>query len=152
METKPRSGPYCCSKRLRVELALAAGAFVQRHDDRSVSGIAADELQPVGGIPFQHVVPFAEHQQVQAAGGEEELVHRVQHDLPAEIPDPRGHVSLPAVEFQVLDRDAVCLRFVGVIRLALQPFDQAGLSRAAASHDDQLALAQRRACSPAMRK
>ena len=75
-------------------MPLPSGTLVERHHHRSIAGIAANQLQPVGNVPFEHVVPLPEDQEVEAAGRQEELMHRVQHHLPAEVPHAGRHMAL----------------------------------------------------------
>ena len=78
------------------------------------------------------------HQQVEAAGRKEKLVHRVQHMLPAEVPNPRPKLPIRTVKRQRTDHDAVGLRLVRVHLLVGQTLHQRGLARLAPAHYDQL--------------
>jgi hypothetical protein len=100
-------------------------------------------IEPVGGVALGHVITLAEHQQIEAARGEEKLVHGMEDVLPAEVPSPRMHRSIRASQLQLADVDSVRLSLVRVKGLVPKALGQRSLPGSAASNYEQLHLSQR---------
>ena len=72
--------------------AAVAVAFIDDHDNRRVVGAVADDAQPV--VDREIVLEACvEHQQIEAAPGEEILVRAAHDDLTAKVPDIEGDAS-----------------------------------------------------------
>ena len=85
--------------------------LVQHHDHGRFGGEAADHSQPVVGLSLLLSGPSVEHQQVQAAIGEEKLVRGMHDLLSAKIPHVQAdvfrfttgpHVDIPGANLDSL--------------------------------------------------
>src|SRR5262249_36437766 len=119
--------------------------LVQDHDDRSVPAPeGADHPEPIVRFFVVPPLPAAEHQQVQAAGRKKELMRRVHHLLPPEIPDMQGHVLFLAERAApIADLDSFRGPLLWIELAGYKSLDQRRLADAARAHQNELRLVER---------
>ncbi len=117
--------------------------LIQHHYYRGVAAKALDQVQPVVGVVLLLALAAVEHQQVEAAPGQEELVGGVHDLLAAKVPNVEPN-RLAAGEGQrpLGDLDALGLRLGRVEAVMHQAVHQAGLAHLPEAHQNELGLVQ----------
>jgi len=132
-------------QRVAVEREVVLLNLVEHHQHRRLGREAGDQPQPVIGVLFLPPGAAVEHEQVQAAVGQEELVCGVHDLLPAKVPDILPHFVLlpPDGNRPLLDADALRRVFTSREPVLDQPLHKRRFPRFTASHQDQLGFVQR---------
>ncbi len=113
--------------------------FVEHHQHRRIAAEALDGLEP--GLSLL-VFAAIEHQDVDAAFGEEELVGGVHDLLAAEVPEVADDLATAVLDLPVADVDAVGLGFLWIELLAEEAFDQRRLADGAVADQQDLDFVQ----------
>ena len=80
--------------------------FIERHHYRAIAAIALNKPQPIVCLRFPVPLPSFQHQHIDAALAEKNLVRSVQKLLPAKVPNMGLCPALRATQFQLLHGDA----------------------------------------------
>src|SRR5262249_10292367 len=126
-----------------IYLPGASVAPAHHHDHRRSAALRLDELEPILRVTLRQPAARLQHERVQTALGEEELVRGMENLLPAEIPRSRPHLAARTCERQVADSDGMCLRLMRARLFAGEALYQRGLPRSPAADEEELQLKQR---------